>query len=92
MCEREGLKKLHQFVYFGGLMVGVVFAGWMADYFGRRFTLVPVTFAMAFFGTVSAFLPSMEWFIAARFFQGFATIGIFTIEFVWLIEQVREIG
>ena len=88
VCERQAYSNLHQSVYFLGLLLGVLAAGIASDVFGRKRVLFPVVFGMAFFGTLTVFMPSIEAFIAMRFLQGFSTIGVFAVAFVWVMETV----
>lgn len=88
VCERSSYKNLAQTVYFLGLVIGVFGAGYAADIVGRRLTLIPILFGMAFFGCLSAVMPSIEAFIAVRFFHGMCTIGVFAVTFVWVMEVV----
>ena len=66
VCSRSQLSNVAQSVYFAGLLVGVFGAGLASDRFGRKATLCPLVLGMAFFGTLAAFMPSVEAFIAVR--------------------------
>lgn len=80
VCDREYFTRLGQLVYFGGLLIGVFGAGWIADYVGRKRTLIPITFGMGIFGLGTAFVNSVIPFIIIRFFQVWhIRFGIFKI-------------
>eukprot|EP00095_Tigriopus_kingsejongensis_P003369 maker-scaffold153_size302544-snap-gene-0.10 protein:Tk03369 transcript:maker-scaffold153_size302544-snap-gene-0.10-mRNA-1 annotation:"organic cation" len=88
VCDRSSYTSVAQSVYFFGLVIGVFGTGYMADILGRRQMLVPIVLGMTFFGVLSAAMPTIESFMAVRFFHGLCTIGVFAVGFVWVMEIV----
>lgn len=88
VCDRKHWKNDAQSIFFAGLLVGVFAMGYSSDRFGRKVTIVTATLVMVTIGTILPFAPNIETFIALRFFHGFTKMGVFTIIFVWCMEQV----
>jgi len=55
-----------------GCMFGAMFAGRMADAFGRKRTLLSIALVFAFTSALTAIAPGFTWFVAARFVGGLA--------------------
>ena len=88
VCDREKWKDTSQAAYFLGMIIGVFASGWLADSLGRKAVLVPLVVLMSVCGTATAFMPSIQGYIALRFLTGLFNIGIFLVGFVWCIETV----
>ena len=55
-----------------GCMLGAMFAGRLADAFGRKRTLVSIALVFAFTSVLTAIAPEFYWFVAARIVGGLA--------------------
>jgi MFS transporter, SP family, arabinose:H+ symporter len=55
-----------------GCMLGAMFAGRLADAFGRKRTLVSIALVFAFTSVLTAIAPAFSWFVAARIIGGLA--------------------
>ena len=55
-----------------GCMLGAMFAGRLADAFGRKRTLVSIALVFAFTSVLTAIAPTFTWFVAARIVGGLA--------------------
>lgn len=55
-----------------GCMLGAMFAGRLADAFGRKRTLVSIALVFAFTSVLTAIAPGFSWFVAARIIGGLA--------------------
>ena len=55
-----------------GCMLGAMFAGRLADAFGRKRTLVSIALVFAFTSVLTAIAPAFSWFVAARIVGGLA--------------------
>lgn len=88
VCDRDKWKNTSQAAYFLGMIIGVFAAGWLADSFGRKTVLIPIVILASVFGSATAFMPTIQGYIALRFLTGLVNIGIFLVGFVWCIETV----
>ncbi len=55
-----------------GCMFGAMFAGRLADAFGRKRTLLSIALVFALTSVLTAIAPEFSWFVAARFVGGLA--------------------
>ena len=88
VCEDKILTKLASSVFFAGTGVGVFIAGLLADYFGRKKTLLVFVLIFMFSGLAAALAPSFQLWLAARFFWGFASLGLRSVKIVLALELV----
>ena len=88
VCNNKYFVYGAQSVFGAGLMTGVFFMGYFADRFGRKPTILIALMIMLSIGTTIPFMPNVESFLALRYFQGFTKMGVFTVVFIWCMEQV----
>lgn len=90
VCDKAEYKNYAQSVFFAGLLLGVFCMGYSADRFGRKPTIITATLVMVAIGTILPFMPNIEGFLVLRFIHGFTKMGVFTIIFIWSVEQVGD--
>ncbi|XP_023680567.2 solute carrier family 22 member 6 isoform X2 [Paramormyrops kingsleyae] len=95
VCDRRSYKQMGQSVYMGGVLVGSVVFGGLADRFGRRMLLLLSHLLMAVSGTCAAFAPSFPLFCLFRFLCGMALSGMilnsFSLILEWIPTKVRTV-
>lgn len=69
-CSDHWLVYLTTSVYFVGMAFGSILMGWLGDKFGRKRVLFPSMFLLCFVGSISVFVPNIEWFLVTRFLVG----------------------
>ena len=74
-CSDHWLIYLTTSICFAGMAVGSIAMGWLGDKYGRKKVLFPCMFLLCLVGLVSAFVPSIEWFLICRFLVGFLRSG-----------------
>ncbi|KAM9781601.1 solute carrier family 22 member 6 [Syngnathus typhle] len=93
VCDLRSLKQMGQTVYMGGVLVGSIVLGSLADKFGRRILLIISHLLMAVAGTGAAFSTSFPIFCLCRFGCGMALSGIglntFSLIVEWIPTRVR---
>jgi len=88
VCEDKIMTKMASSIFFAGTGVGVFIAGLLADRFGRKKTLFLFVFIFMFSGISSAFAPTFELWMVARFLWGFASLGLRSVKIVLALELV----
>ncbi|XP_033115530.1 organic cation transporter protein-like [Anneissia japonica] len=88
VCSRKASAALAQSVYFGGLLVGSIFFGSVADRIGRKPTIIICCLLNSSLGVVAAFVQSFAAYVCLRFIIAMATMGIYLIVFVFSTELV----
>ncbi|XP_063341282.1 solute carrier family 22 member 6 [Pelmatolapia mariae] len=95
VCDLHSLKQMGQTIYMGGVLVGAVLFGTLADKYGRRILLLMSYLLMAVFGTCAAFSPSFPLFSFFRFGCGMALSGIalnsLSLIVEWIPTRVRTV-
>ncbi|KAJ8266127.1 hypothetical protein GJAV_G00126240 [Gymnothorax javanicus] len=95
VCGSRSLKQMGQTIYMGGVLVGAVVSGALADRFGRRMLLRISYLLMAVGGTCTAFSPSFPFFCFFRFLCGMALSGqilnSFSLILEWIPTRVRTV-
>ena len=71
VCKYKRYGSLATTVYFGGVMVGGLLFGYLADKFGRKPVMLTTLYIPIIIGAGIAFAPSYIIFVVLRFFQGF---------------------
>ncbi|KAK4292640.1 hypothetical protein Pmani_034611 [Petrolisthes manimaculis] len=90
VCEKMYLRATYQSLYMFGMMVAACFSGYLADRFGR-YTIVAIsTVTYSFIAVGSAWLPSLSWILAARFFLGIMHPASILTGFI-LVMEVTEV-
>ncbi|XP_051903120.1 solute carrier family 22 member 6 [Hippocampus zosterae] len=93
VCDLRSLKQMSQTVYMGGVLVGSLVLGSLADKFGRRSLLILSNLLMAVAGTGAAFSKSFPIFCLCRFGCGMALSGVglntFSLIVEWIPTRVR---
>ncbi|XP_077361879.1 solute carrier family 22 member 6 [Festucalex cinctus] len=93
VCDLRSLKQMGQTVYMGGVLVGSLVLGSLADKFGRRILLIISHLLMAVAGTGAAFSTSFPMFCVCRFGCGMALSGLglntFSLIVEWIPTRVR---
>ena len=92
VCDSHWQISFAQSLYMGGMLVGSFIFGTLADWIGRRPTLVLTSLLLALSGSICALLPSsaeMYWaFAVLRFLMGMGHVGTFMLAFTLSIEYV----
>jgi len=88
VCANKIMSKVGSFTFFAGTGVGVFIAGLLADKIGRQRTICIFLTLFIAAGFASAFAPSMEVWMAARFFWGAASLGLRSVKMVSALELV----
>lgn len=73
---------------FAGLAVGALFAGYVGDRYGRRFSYQFNLLIFGIFSLLAAAAPSMGWLIGARFLMGIGMGAEFVIGYGFISEFV----
>ncbi|XP_071955146.1 organic cation transporter protein-like isoform X2 [Antedon mediterranea] len=82
VCNDKTKPAVSQSVYFGGVLFGSFFFGVLADWIGRKPTLIISIVIQCTFGLAAAFSPSLTVFICLRFVVAAANYGVFLIAFI----------
>jgi len=88
VCGDKILTKVASFVFFAGTGVGVFIAGLLADKIGRKKTLLLFVVLFMLSGITSAFAPTFELWLCARFLWGAASLGLRAVKTVMGLELV----
>ncbi|XP_061106526.1 solute carrier family 22 member 6-like isoform X1 [Conger conger] len=95
VCDSRSLKQMGQSIYMGGVLVGAVVFGGLADKFGRRILLMLSYLLMAVSGTCAAFSPSFQLFCFFRFLCGMGLSGqalnSLSLILEWIPTHVRTV-
>ncbi|KAL3971719.1 carboxypeptidase N regulatory subunit [Sarotherodon galilaeus] len=86
VCDKKGLTKTTNTIFFVGVMIGALAFGFFCDKYGRK-TMLLVSYILSIvFGFSSTFANSYILFAVLRFFTGFSLTGISIISIVLTIE------
>ncbi|KAK2879613.1 solute carrier family 22 member 6 [Channa argus] len=95
VCDLRSLKQMGQTIYMGGVLVGAMVFGGLADRYGRRILLLMSNLLMAVSGTCAAFSTSFPLFCLFRFGCGMALSGVglntFSLIVEWIPTRVRTV-
>ncbi|XP_033106796.1 organic cation transporter protein-like [Anneissia japonica] len=88
VCDDGSKASLAQSIYFGGVLIGSLLFGAMADYIGRKSTMFICIFITLVFSIAVMFSPGYWWFTMLRAVVGCANIGIYLMAFTLSTEIV----
>ena len=88
VCSDKIMTKVAGAVFFAGTGVGVFIAGMLADKIGRKKTLLLFVLLFMLSGIASAFAPTFEIWLCARFLWGAASLGLRAVKTVMGLELV----
>ena len=92
LCDDDWKKPFAQSLYMAGMLVGSFVFGTLADFIGRRATLVVTCLLLASSGSICALLPSSSQMYSAfatlRFLMGMGHVGTFMQSFTLSVEYV----
>ncbi|XP_029956654.1 solute carrier family 22 member 6 [Salarias fasciatus] len=95
VCDMRSLKQMGQTVYMGGVLVGAIVFGGLADRYGRRILVLISNLLMAVSGTGVAFSTSFSMYCLFRFGCGMALSGVglntFSLIVEWIPTRVRTL-
>lgn len=95
VCDLRSLKQMGQTIYMGGVLVGAIVFGSLADKYGRRILLLISNLLMAVSGTCAAFSTSFSLYCLFRFGCGMALSGLglntFSLIVEWIPTRVRTV-
>lgn len=95
VCDMRSLKQMGQTVYMGGVLVGAIIFGGLADRYGRRILVLISNLLMAVSGTGVAFSTSFSMYCLFRFGCGMALSGVglntFSLIVEWIPTRVRTL-
>ncbi|XP_078481830.1 organic cation transporter-like protein [Ciona intestinalis] len=86
VCDRKILGTMATSIYFAGMWTGAVVSGNLADYMGRKNTMLVCAVGNLISGVATAFTPWFELFVVLRFFSAAFSHGAFLIMFVYVVE------
>uniref|UniRef100_UPI00358EFDD0 solute carrier family 22 member 6-B-like n=1 Tax=Myxine glutinosa TaxID=7769 RepID=UPI00358EFDD0 len=88
VCDKQLLKQMAQSVYMGGVLVGAIVTGGLADKFGRRSVMLASHLLVGILGVCAAFSPNLDIYILARFLTGAflsgSVLNAFSLGLEWL--------
>ncbi|ETE64377.1 Solute carrier family 22 member 1, partial [Ophiophagus hannah] len=88
VCGDSWKLDMFQSAVNGGFLVGSIFAGYLADRFGRKVSLLISVLVTAISGVLVAFSPSYLWSVIFRFIQGLFSKGSWMAGYSLLTEIV----
>lgn len=86
MCDRDWITQTFTTIQMGGLLVGGLIGGQVADIIGRKLSYFIAMFLLFFFNLTAAFSNSWQVFAAFRFFIGISCGFYLSVFFVFMTE------
>ncbi|ESN92522.1 hypothetical protein HELRODRAFT_181398 [Helobdella robusta] len=86
VCTRDFLVQTSQVVLVLGIMCGSIAITIISDRFGRKPVFITCQMLLVLFGSLSALMPNIHWFIVSKFFIGLVEHGVTMIGFVLMYE------
>jgi len=88
VCHRNHLQVIVKTAIFGGFAVGTFGAGWISDTYGRKTAIILMSQLLFGAGMLASVMTNIISFTILWFLTGIASIGVFTVCFVWCMESV----
>uniref|UniRef100_A0A8C4R149 Major facilitator superfamily (MFS) profile domain-containing protein n=1 Tax=Eptatretus burgeri TaxID=7764 RepID=A0A8C4R149_EPTBU len=89
VCKNRALKEMTQSAFMGGVLVGALIFGGLADKYGRRNMILICDFLAAIMGICTSLAPNITLFTIARFFTGLCLNGSYINGFSLGLEWMR---
>ncbi|RUS68755.1 hypothetical protein EGW08_023485 [Elysia chlorotica] len=88
VCQHAGLRYHYLMVKFLGAFVGSTLSGLLSDLYGRKLLFLSCIL-MSTVSYAPQIMSSLYWvFLAAHFFEGVFSAGIYTVGFVYVMEII----
>uniref|UniRef100_T1IXG4 Major facilitator superfamily (MFS) profile domain-containing protein n=1 Tax=Strigamia maritima TaxID=126957 RepID=T1IXG4_STRMM len=76
VCDKMNLNTIAATIFFGGVMIGGLIFGTLADKFGRKPVVLATLYGQAILGVIIAFSPNFIVFVILKFIQGALLQGL----------------
>ncbi|XP_059089159.1 organic cation transporter protein-like [Tigriopus californicus] len=90
VCDEAWQVPLGQSVYFGGVLVGALTFGILADYLGRKPCLMFAILLSVVSSIASGLAPNYPVYLAMNFLVAFGQLGLFQTAFILSVENVGK--